>query len=84
MYFAGLHNNIGCVVVTMDSFQYLSKVHRRQPLFLKENQIDSWIKKDKSNIIFDEIINFHQVSTEVNKTWCNSNDLIIEIENNAQ
>ena len=84
LYFAGLYNNTGCVVVTMDSFQYLSKIHRRQPFFLKENQIDSWIKKDNSNIIFDEIINFHQVSTEVNKTWCNSNDMIIEIENKAK
>ena len=84
LYFAGLYNNIGCVVVTMDSFQYLSKVHRRQPLFLKENQIDSWIKNDKRNIIFDELVNFHQVSTEVNKTWCNSNDLIIEVEDKVQ
>ena len=74
MYFAGLCNNTGCVV-TMDSFHYLSKVHRRQPFFLKENQIDSWIKNEKSNIIFDEIVNFHKVY-EVNKIWCNSNDLI--------
>ena len=64
----------------MDSFHYLSKVHERQPFFLKENQIDSWIKNDKSNIIFDEIINFHKVSTEVNKIWCNSNDLISELQ----
>ena len=84
MYFAGLYNNIGCVVVTMDSFQYLSKVHRRQPFFLKENQIDSWIKNDKNNILFDEIVNFHKVSTEVNKIWCNSNELISELENKIQ
>ena len=79
LYFAGLCSNTGCVVVTMDSFQYLSTVHRRQPLFLKENHIDSWIKNDRSNIIFDEVINFHEVSTEVNKIWCNSNYLISEI-----
>ena len=84
LYFAGLCNNLGCVVVTMDSFQYLSEIHSRQPLFLKENQIDSWIKNDRSNITFDEIVNFHQVSTEVNKTWCNSNDLITEIEEKTQ
>ena len=84
LYFAGLCNNIGCVIVTMDSFQYLSKVHRRQPFFLKENQIDSWIKNDKSNIIFDEIVNFHKVSTEVNKIWCNSNDLISEVQDKPQ
>ena len=84
LYFAGLCNNIGCVVVTMDSFQYLSKVHRRQPFFLKENQIDSWIKNEKSNIIFDEIVNFHKVSTEVNKIWCNSNDLISEVQDKHQ
>ena len=83
LYFAGLCNNKSCVVVTMDSFHYLSKVHRRQPFFLKENQIDSWIKNDKSNMIFDEVVNFHQVSTEVNKTWCNSNDLIIETEDKS-
>ena len=84
LYFAGLCNKAGCVVVTMDSFQYLSMVHRRQPFFLKENQIDSWIKNDRNNIIFDEVINYHQVSTEVNKIWCNSNDLISEIEDKAQ
>ena len=84
LYFAGLCNNIGCVVVTMDSFQYLSKVHRRQPFFLKENQIDSWIKNEKSNIIFDEVVNFHKVSTEVNKIWCNSNDLISEVQDKHQ
>ena len=83
LYFAGLSNNHSCVIVTMDSFQYLSKVHKRQPVFLKENQIDSWIKNDKSNLIFDEVINFHQVSTEVNKIWLNSNDLIGEIEDKA-
>ena len=84
LYFAGLCNNIGCVVVTMDSFQYLAKVHRRQPFFLKENQIDSWIKNEKSNIIFDEVVNFHKVSTEVNKIWCNSNDLISEVHDKPQ
>ncbi len=84
LYFAGLCNNVGCVVVTMDSFQYLSTVHRRQPFFLKENQIDSWIKNDRSSIMFDDVINYHQVSTEVNKIWCNSNDLINEIEDKAQ
>ena len=84
LYFAGLCNHKGCVVVTMDSFHYLSKVHRRQPFFLKENQIDSWIKNDKSNIIFNEIINFHKVSTEVNKIWCNSNDLISELQDKTQ
>ena len=68
----------------MDSFQYLSKVHKRQPVFLKENQIDLWIKNDKSNIIFDEVINFHQVSTEVNKIWRNSKDLIREIDDITQ
>ena len=84
LYFGGLYNNLGCVVVTMDSFEYLSKVHSRQPLFLKENQIDSWIKNDKSNTVFDEIINFHEVSTEVNKIWCNSKDLISEIQKTQQ
>ena len=80
LYFGGLCNHKGCVIVTMDSFYYLSKVHRRQPFFLKENQIDSWIKNDKSNIIFDEIVNFYKVSTEVNKIWCNSKDLISELQ----
>ena len=84
LYFAGLWNHKGCVVVTMDSFHYLSKVHKRQPFFLKENQIDSWIKNDKSNIIFDEIVNFHKVSTKVNKIWCNSNDLISELQDKTQ
>ena len=84
LYFAGLCNHKSCVVVTMDSFHYLSKVHRRQPFFLKENQIDSWIKNEKSNIIFDEIVNFHKVSTEVNKIWCNSNNLISELRDTNQ
>ena len=50
LHFAGLRNNTGCVAVTMDSFHYLSKVHRRQIFFLKEIKLVRGLN-EKSNII---------------------------------
>ena len=62
LYFAGLCNNKGCVVVTMDSFHYLSKVHRRQPFFLKENHeltVDIIWSTDFPNWIKETILWFY-------------------------
>ncbi len=79
LYFAGLYGDLGCVIVTMNGFGYLSMIHDRQPFFLKENQIESWIKNKNSNIIYDKTINFHKVSKSINKVFNNSPVLIEEI-----
>ncbi len=76
LYFAGLYDELGCVIVTMKGFNYLSMIHDRQPLFLQENQIESWIKNENSNIIFNKTINFHEVSRSINKALNNSSMLI--------
>ena len=84
IFFAGIYNSIGCCIVTNKSVSYLSKIHGRQPFFLKENQIKEWISKENNNLFYDEIINFHPVSNAVNKIWNNSEDLIFEKDLNKQ
>ena len=78
LYFAGLYDESGCCIVTKQSISYLSEVHKRQPYFLKENQIESWIKNADQNLIFDDIVLFYPVSNLVNRVWNNKPDLILE------
>ncbi len=78
LYFAGIYDSSGCCIVTMNSFDYLSNIHSRQPFFLQENQINQWLNKNIKSSAFNEIINFHKVSTKVNMAWNNSSDLIME------
>tara|TARA_B100000963_G_scaffold355813_1_gene374790 strand:- start:411 stop:1001 length:591 start_codon:yes stop_codon:yes gene_type:complete len=78
LFFAGIYDESGCCIVTKESFKYLSDIHSRQPYFLKEDQIESWIKNANQKLFFDNFILFHQVSSAVNRVWNNSPELIQE------
>ncbi len=80
LFFAGLYSKDGCCIVTKESFHYLSHIHKRQPFFLKEDQIELWTNKVDVNLVFDKIINFHPVSRNINKIWNNYPELIDEIK----
>ena len=82
IFFAGIYNSKGCCIVTKPSVSYLSKIHGRQPFFLKESQIEEWISTNNDFFFYDEIINFHSVSNSVNKIWNNTEDLIFEKDYN--
>ena len=76
LFFAGIYDDTGCCVVTRESFVYLSSIHNRQPFFLKENQINFWLDRKNIEYVYDDVINFYEVSDSVNKIWNNSPRLI--------
>ncbi len=80
MYFAGIYNDSSCCIVTNQSFDYLSKIHKRQPFLLKESQIKDWISENQNRISFNNIVYFHRVSNLVNRIWNNNPELINEIK----
>ena len=79
LFFGGVYDSTGCCVVTRESFAYLSSIHHRQPFFLQESQIDSWLEDKNIKFTYNNIINFHRVSDSVNKIWNNSSELITEV-----
>ena len=78
LFFAGIYDETGCCIVTKESCKYLSSIHNRQPYFLREKQIKSWINNANQKLTFDNFILFHPVSSRVNRVWKNRPDLILE------
>ena len=79
--FAGLYNEIGCLIITRHASDNISHIHHRQPVLLKEFDIgDYFMGKD----IFDSEINadvsFHKVSKEVNSPTNNHAQLTKQID----
>lgn len=81
LFFAGIYDDSGCCIVTKESCAYLSEIHSRQPFFLRENQIESWVNKKDKDLCFDDLVLFHPVSQQVNRIWNNTSDLILEDKN---
>ena len=82
LYFAGLYNQSECCIITQESNNYLSIIHNRQPYFLKEENIELWLKKGEDYIDFKDILHFYPVSNQVNRIWENNSNLIKGISQN--
>lgn len=79
-----------CIILTQDSCQYLSEIHDRMPVFLKKDEISSWLCSKKrvefmtnlanlklQNKKFDKTeLTFYEVSNMVSKTK-NTSELVI-------
>ena len=82
LYFAGLYNQSECCIIAQESNNYLSIIHNRQPYFLKEENIELWLKKGEDYIDFKDILHFYPVSNQVNRIWENNSNLIKGISQN--
>ena len=73
---AGLYNDNGAIIITIQSSSKLNYIHHRQPLIIKDNHLDTWIQNRKIVPINSENIHFHKISNNIN----NSKN-IIELKN---
>ena len=78
--FAGLYNNIGCLILTRNSTDKISHIHHRQPLLLEDNEICDYLEgKNILNSNANNDIKFHCVSKEVNNPSNNNPSLINKV-----
>ena len=79
--FAGLYNEIGCLIITRSSSNKISHIHHRQPVLLEDNEISSYLEGE--NILNSNANNnifFHQIHKSVNSPRNNNSSLIEEVK----
>jgi len=75
--FAGLYNEIGCLILTRSSTNTINHIHHRQPLLLEDFEMSRYLYgEDILNSDANYNINFHRVSKDVNSTSNNNSSLI--------
>ncbi len=75
-YFAGLYNEIGCLILTRNSIDQINHIHHRQPVLLEEYEISPFLLgKDIFESKANNNINFYRVSTDVNNPKNNNSSL---------
>ena len=78
--FAGLFNESGCLIVTRNAVNKIKHIHHRQPVLLKDFEIDRYLKGENLfNSNANVNIGFHRVSKNVNNTLNNTPELINKI-----
>ena len=79
--FAGLYNEIGCLILTRNSTNKINHIHYRQPVLLNENEISSYLEgEDILNSSANNEVEFHQVSKDVNNPQNNNPKLINAVD----
>ena len=80
-YFAGLYNEIGCLILTRNSVDLIKHVHSRQPVLLYEFEIIQYLEgQNLFNSKANQNINFYQVSKDVNNSYNNNQNLIKQVD----
>ena len=75
--FAGLYNEIGCLILTRNSTDNINHIHHRQPVLLEDNEISYYLEgEDIINSHANNNINFHRISKDVNNPRNNNSSLI--------
>ena len=78
-YMAGLYNDNGAIIITIQSSSKLNYIHHRQPLIIKDNYLTTWIQKRKIVAVNSDKINFHRISNEINNSKNNEKKLLKKI-----
>ena len=79
--FAGLYNEIGCLILTHSSTDKINHIHHRQPVLLEDFEISRYLSgEDILNSDANSHINFHRVSKDVN-SLSNINSSLIDTVN---
>ena len=74
-------NNNGCCVVTKEANINLSQIHKRQPILLKEKEINKWLTGENFfNSKLDDEIKITKVSKKVNNPSNNDKTNLIAVE----
>ena len=76
---AGLYNDKGAIIITIQSSSKLNGIHHRQPLIIKDNHLNTWIKKRKIVPINSNNIHFHKISSRINNSKNNEKNLLNKI-----
>ena len=78
MFFAGIYNNNGCCIVTIEASKKISFIHHRQPLILFENEFLNWINNKDTSFISDKNkeLNFYRVNEIVNNSNSNTEQIL--------
>jgi len=79
--FAGLYNEIGCLILTRNSTAKINHIHHRQPVLLEDIEVPLYLKGE--NIINSNANNnvqFHAVSKNVNIQINNNSSLINPVD----
>jgi len=75
--FAGLYNEIGCLILTRSSIDKINHIHHCQPVLLKNFEIFRYLEGENIlNSSANNNINFHRVSKDVNNPRNNNSSLI--------
>ena len=79
--FAGLYNEIGCLILTRSSTDKINHIHHRQPVLLENFEISRYLEGENIlNSCANNNINFHRVSKDVNNPRNNNSSLINTID----
>ena len=79
--FAGLYNDIGCLILTRAATDQINHIHHRQPVLLDNSEISSYLEGENlfnSKANYD--INFYRVSKDVNSPRNNNSNLITMVD----
>ena len=67
IHMAGIYNSTGCAIVTQQSLGVLKEIHHRQPVLLRDDEINEWLAGlTVQNSKVSESIDVYKVSTYVN------------------
>ena len=78
--FAGLYNEVGCLILTRNSTDQINHIHHRQPLLLEDNEIYRYLEGENIlNSSANNNIKFHRVSSKVNSSEINNSSLINKV-----
>ena len=67
IHMAGIYNSTGCAIVTQQSLGMLKEIHHRQPVLLRDDEINEWLAGSTvQNSKVSESIDVYKVSTYVN------------------
>jgi putative SOS response-associated peptidase YedK len=78
--FAGLYNEMGCLILTRNSIDQINHIHHRQPLLLEDEEISRYLEGENIfNSNANNNIKFHCVSKAVNIPTNNNSSLINEV-----
>ena len=79
IYMAGLYNENGAIIITVQSSSKLNSIHHRQPLIIKNSHLTTWIQEKKIVPINSENIHFHKISNSINNSKNNEKNLLKKI-----
>ena len=78
-YFAGIHNDSGCAILTMEAIEKLKPIHNRQPIMLKHNEAKDYLNgNDRFTSSLSMRVEYYPVNRIMNSPYVNNEKNIKE------